>query len=151
MDQYIAEQSQVETDLLRILMEGIRSVISWKAEERAVARKLSSLRFVVHSFERHLGRVFTLEECDGYMAFIPLQAPRLSRAVDSLKSEHEEIRTSVRRIAHTLEHITSADEARLAQLCDELLTLLKRLDHHLRKESDIFQEAYEQDRGGGEG
>lgn len=152
MSRDIAKQTEVESGLVKLLVEGLRSAVSWKVQGGDFSRKLSTLRFTVRSFQGHLDRLFVLEEYDGYMDLVNNKAPRLSRAVDALKLEHEQFRTGIRRIALGLERISSPmDEAKFAKLCDELLELLDKLDAHGRKETDLFQEAFEQDRGGGEG
>ena len=71
--------------------------------------------------------------------------------MDALKLEHDQFRTEVRRISLGLERISSMDQAKFANHCDELLDLLDKLEIHGRKETDLIQEAFEQDRGGGEG
>jgi len=107
---------------------------------------------IVRSFQGHLDRLFALEEYDGYMDLVNKRAPRLSKIVDALKLEHEEFRGGVRRIALGLERISSpTDQAKFDTVCGELLDLLDKLEVHGRKETDLFQEAFEQDRGGGEG
>ena len=71
--------------------------------------------------------------------------------MDALTLEHEQIRAGIRRTAQRLERISSTDQAGFATLCDEILAQLKLLDEHGKKEVDVLQEAFEQDRGGGEG
>jgi hypothetical protein len=53
-------------------------------------------------------------------------------------------------VVHRLEQISSTDYASFTSLCDELRSLLDRLDEHNGKETDLMQEAFKRD-GGGEG
>ena len=150
MSHDIAQQTKVETDMLKLLMEGLRSTVAWKVQDHDITRKLSTLRFIAQSFQRHLDRLFAVEEKDGYMDLAG-KKPRLSRTVDALKLEHGEFRTEIQRIVHGLEGISSNEHATFCTLCEELLALLEKLDEHSKKEADLFLEAFEQDRGGGEG
>jgi len=143
----IAQQTVVENDMLKLLVEGLRSALAWKVTND-FSRKLSSVRFITQSFQRHLERLMALQEYDGYMDRLEKKAPQLARAVSDLRQEHETFRTGSRRILHGLEHVSSTDHATFANLCDELLTLLKDLDEHSKKETDLYHEAFEQDAGG---
>lgn len=151
MSPELAQQTLVENEFLKVLMESLRITLAWKVQGHDFSRKLSTLRFVAHSFQRHLERVFSLEEIDGYMDLIAKKAPRLSRTVGALKMEHDSFRNGIRRIVHGLEHMSPANQAGFDSVCAELLMLLQQLDEHGKKETDLFQEAFEQDRGGGEG
>ena len=147
MNQDIAQQMIVENSVLKLLVEGLRSALAWKVTND-FSRKLSSVRFIAHSFQRHLERLMALEEYDGYMDRLEEKAPQLARTVSHLKQEHDNFRTGLRRILHGLEHVSSADRATFTNLCDELLKLLQGLDKHSKKETDIYHEAFEQDAGG---
>jgi len=151
MSQDIAKQTEVENGLLNLLIEGLRSTIAWRVEGNDFSRKLSTLRFIVRSFQGHLERLFALEEYDGYMDLVNKRAARLSRTADALKLEHDQFRIGIRRIAQGLERISPMDQVNFAARCDELLALLERLCEHGKQEIDLIQEAFEQDRGGGEG
>jgi hypothetical protein len=144
----IARQTVIENHILRLLIEGLRSALAWKLATDDFSRKLSSVRFITQSFQRHLERLMALEEYDGYMVRLEKKAPQLTRAVSDLKQENETFRTEIRRILHGLEHLSSTDRATFANLCDELLNLLKDLEEHCKKETDLYHEAFEQDAGG---
>ena len=148
MNHDIAQQTVVENDLLKLLVEGLRSALAWKVTNDEFSRKLSSVRFITQSFQRHLERLMALEEYDGYMDRLEKKAPQLTRAVSDLKQEHETFRTGIRHILLGLEQGSSTDHATFANLCDELLILLQNLDEHSKKETDLYHEAFEQDAGG---
>src|SRR5271166_3255072 len=113
MSQEIAQQTLGETYILKRLMEGLRATVAWKIQGNDFSRKLSTLRFIVRSFQGHLDRLFALEEYDGYMDLVNKRAPRLSKTVDALKLDHDEFRGGVRRIALGQERISSpTDEAK---------------------------------------
>ena len=106
MSQDIAKQTEVENGLVKLLIEGLRSTLAWKVHSNDFSRKLSTLRFIVRSFQGHLDRLFALEEYDGYMDLVNKRSPRLSRTVDALKQEHDEFRSAIRRISLGLERIS---------------------------------------------
>ena len=148
MNDDIAQQTVVENDILKLLIEGLRFALAWTVTNDNFSRKLSSVRFTTQSLERHLVRLMALQEHDGYMERLEKKAPQLARAVSDLKQEHEIFRTESIRILHGLEHVSSTDHDTFANLCDELLILLKDLDQHSKKETDLYHEAFEQDAGG---
>src|SRR5262249_40241546 len=87
--QDIAEQARFEQQLLRQVMEGLRLSTTWQVREPDASRKLSSLRFVTSSFQRHLERLLALEEDDGFMDKEVAGAPHLGRATEALRAEHD--------------------------------------------------------------
>ena len=65
--QDVARQTQVEHEMLGHIMEALRTAAGWQVRGPDASRKLSTLRFVAGSFQRHLEHLLTLEECDGYL------------------------------------------------------------------------------------
>jgi hemerythrin-like domain-containing protein len=146
--QDVARQIQVEHELLRHLMEGLRITAGWQVQGPNAARKLSTLQFVVQSFQRHLERLLTLEEHDGYLDLVVACTPWLGRAADGLRAEHDRFRAEARQLVQRLERLTATDASGLDKVCADLLLLLKKIDEHNRKEAALLQEALERDEGG---
>src|SRR5947207_15996801 len=94
----LAQQTLVEHGLLLLLMEGLRNTLAWKVPGTDFARKLSTLRFITQSFQRHLERVLALEEYDGYMDLVLKESPQLGNVVDGLRQEHDQFRAEARHI-----------------------------------------------------
>ena len=151
MEQDVAQQMQVEHGLLQHLIGGLRAAAAWPVPGPDASRKLSTLRFVAGSFQRHLERLLALEEYDGYLGLARACAPRLVRAADALRAEHERFRTEARRLAQRLERLPGTDPAALGPVCADLLALLGQVESHSEREMALVQEAFEQDEGGGEG
>ena len=152
MDRHdIARQTKVEHELLQYLIQGLRAAAAWSVPGPDASRKLSTLRFVAGSFQRHLERLLTLEEYDGYMGLVRATSPRLGRAADALRVEHEHFRSEAWRVAQRLERLPSSDREALKQVCAELLALLAQIESHNEKEMTLVHEAFGQDEGGGEG
>jgi hemerythrin-like domain-containing protein len=144
----VIRQVQVEKKMLKYLVEGLLSTLNWQIQGDDFSRKLSTLKFITRSFQNHQERLMALEEKDGYMDLVVDRHPHLSSSVESLRNEHDSIRQSLEKLTASLSAVTPTDNARLAESCDELRNLLKIVELHHRKESDLFQEAFEREEGG---
>ena len=146
MEQDVAQQMQVEHGLLQHLIGGLRAA-AWPVPGPDASRKLSTLRFVAGSFQRHLERLLALEEGD-YLGLVRAASPRLVRAADALRAEHERFRTEARRLAQRLERLPGTDPAALGPVCADLLALLGQVEGHSEREMALVHEAFGQDEGG---
>jgi hemerythrin-like domain-containing protein len=146
--QDVARQTQVEQELLGHIMQVVRISAGWPVPGPDASRKLSTLRFVAQSFQRHLEHLLTLEEYDGYMDLVRTCAPRLGRMTDALKAEHHVFRSETRRLVQRLERLPATDVTALDLVCGELLELLKKVEEHNDKETELIQDAMAQDEGG---
>jgi hypothetical protein len=144
----LAQQTQVENGMLKCLVEGLRNTLAWEVQGNDFARKLSTLRFIAHSFQRHMERLMTLEEHEGYMDVVLETNPNLEKTVEALKQEHDYFRKSIREIIQGLDHVSPSDQATFSRLCGDMAALLKKLDKHDGKEADIVQEAFKREPGG---
>jgi hypothetical protein len=146
--QDVARQTQVEQELLGHIIQVVRISAGWQVPGPDASRKLSTLRFVSQSFQRHLEHLLTLEEFDGYMDVVKTAAPRLGRLTEALKSEHDAFRGRTRMLVQRLERLPATEVKTLDGLCGELLDLLTRVEEHNAKETALIQEAIHQDDGG---
>jgi hemerythrin-like domain-containing protein len=146
----IAQQTNVEHGLLKSITDSLRLAVGWKTHGEDVSRKLSTVRFVAQSLQRHLDHLFALEEYDGYMDVVVSVSPHLGKRVDGLRQEHDRLRHAVARSVQGLERVPLTDQATLDEVCAELLVVLHQLDEHSRKEAQLLQEALKRE-GGGEG
>jgi hypothetical protein len=144
----IAEQTRVENGMLKYLVEGLRMALAWKVHGADFSRKLSTMRFITQSFQRHLEHMMTLEEKNGYMDMVLTSAPQLGRSVDALRKDHEWFRSSLGGIVNRLERVSSTDTASFADISQDLHNVLHKLDEHSKKEADLVLEAIERDEGG---
>jgi hemerythrin-like domain-containing protein len=144
----VARQTQVEQELLGHIMQVVRISAGWPVPGPDASRKLSTLRFVAQSFQRHLEHLLTLEEYDGYMDLVRTCAPRLGRLTEALKLEHDVFRGRTRQLVQRLERLAATDVKTLDTVCTEMLELLNRVEEHNKKETELIQEAIAQDEGG---
>jgi hemerythrin-like domain-containing protein len=147
-NQDVAQQTLVEHGMLKHITDALRAVLAWQVQEGGSARKLSSMRFITQSLQRHLDHLWELEEHDGYMGVVTERIPHLGRQVDALQQEHDRFRRAVRGIVARLERLSPADDTGLGDLCGETLGLLDKLDEHSRKEVGLVQEAFDWEEGG---
>jgi hemerythrin-like domain-containing protein len=146
----VGQQIKVENGMLKYLVEGLRTTLAWETQGTEYCRKLSTLRFIAHSFQRHMERLMTLEEYDGYMEDVLARNPNLRNTVGALRREHDVFRKGIREIIRELEHVVASDQSSFTKVCDELAVWLKKLDGHHEKEMDVLQEAFEREEGGGD-
>ena len=146
--QDVQQQVVIEHETLVHITSALRTTIGWEPQEPDFARKLSSLRFVCESFQRHLKRLFRLEQAEGYMTVVVDSRPQLSDQVRALRSEHVHFRKGVRDILARLAEVEPTDHATFSKISEDLLALLDRLDKHHRKEAGLLQEALLRDEGG---
>ena len=146
----ISQQMLIEHEMITHLETALRSILQWTSHGQDLSRKLSSLRFMGESFERHLERLMALEEHDGYMEVVVESHPQLKSQVDALRTDHDTFRYTLRRISSRLDRLSADDKVRIEQISDELLALLESLDVHSRKEVDLLQESFLQEEGGEE-
>jgi hypothetical protein len=144
----IAQQTLIESALLQRLVEGLREALAWQIQGDDFSRKLSTVRFISKSFQRHLERLMRLEEVDGYMDIVLEAKPSLSRTVPSLREDHHRFRQMSGQFVRQLEQVTDTDFESFMSTCHELSGLLDDLDRHHKKEAKLFQEAFEQEEGG---
>jgi len=144
----LVQQTMVEQNMLLLLVEGLRNTLAWEVQGGDIARKLSTLRFITQSFQRHLERVLAIEEDDGYMGLASQSSLWLGHGIHSLKMEHQQFRREAARIVHRFETVGPDDGDSFARICDELIGLLDRLQAHDDREGQLMQEAFARDEGG---
>jgi hemerythrin-like domain-containing protein len=142
------KQAAVEHEALRHIIGGLRTVLDWKPTTDDLARKLSSLRFIAQSFQRHLERLMALKEQDGYMTDAVEQMPALAEKVQALLRDHDEFEETLHRLVLRLEHLSPSDKPKFDAVCRDMEELLVKLEDHHRREADLMQEAFQRDVGG---
>lgn len=147
-DKDLAQQTSVETKLLTHLMDGLKVTMVWKLhDDDGLSRKLSTLRFIGQSFQRHLEHLLTLEEHGGYMETVTETSPHQGKAVEALRQEHDGFRSTTAKILFRLERMP-ADVLVLNRLCEEWRGLLDKIQKHNKKEIDLLLESLEREVGG---
>lgn len=142
------KQAAVEHEALRHIIGALRTVLDWKPSAEDLPRKLSSLRFIAQSFQRHLERLMALKEQDGYMTDAVDQMPSLAEKVQALLRDHDEFEETLHRLVLQLEHLSASDKSKVDATCVQMEELLLKLEDHHRREAKLMQEAFSRDVGG---
>jgi hypothetical protein len=146
--QEVAQQTHVEQEMLGHIMHVLRTSSAWPVSGTDASRKLSTLRFVSQSFQRHLERLLSLEENNGFLDLVRASAPWLGRKTDALQAQHNSFRAQAQQFVGRFERLSSTDLPGLDAVCADLLVLLGKIEEHNRKGIALLQEALERDEGG---
>jgi len=144
----IAEQTLLEHETLQHVKAALRATLDWQVDRVGLERKVSSVKFIVESFRRHLERLMGLEEHGGYMTMVWEKNPNLNDRVERLRSDHDSLRSSLARILPRIEQDPQLGEEEVSTVCAELTAMLDELDRHDRDEIELLQEAFLRDEGG---
>lgn len=149
MDQaLLIQQTKVESHALEHVTRALEVMLGWDVAGDGYARKLASVRYFTEQYQRHLERLFALEEIDGYMESVSRLNPELASQVEGLKREHEQFRAALRK---TVLQIELASPARLEEFeatCIDLRSTINQVLDHLRQENELLVESLHRDTGG---
>jgi hypothetical protein len=143
----IAKQIEVELLLLMTIRQALRIAVEWKPADAGNVRKLSTLRFVMSSFERHLNRMRVLADHGGYLHLVTHENPHLASEVLDLRNRRYELQAQWDGITLRLEQVLP-ESGEFAVLCGELETYLQDLETHGQHEMELFQHSFTQEEGG---
>lgn len=144
----ISDQFQIEQRLINNTVASLRTALDLKAEEQGAARKLSTIRFVVDSFHRHVERLMAINEHDGYMSYITNSNAEMVPAIKKLRQEHNDLREELGRIVTSLERLSPHNVGSVERAYDSLRALLNTYDDRSQREMHLVQEALLRDVGG---
>lgn len=149
----LQESSTLSTSLMehRILghvKQALRVTLNWKAPAVSMPRKLSSLKFTIKSFQRHLERVISIEEEGGYLIEVVERKPYLQDRIDRLAGQHRRFRNRVRELVPELGTIHEWEDDRFHDVCGDISRLLDDLDMHDSAEIELLQDTLLMDEGG---
>lgn len=143
-----ANAAWMEHQILDHVKQALRVTLGWRVPSEGVARKLSSVQFTLKSFQRHLERVMNLEEQDGYMEMVGEIKPNMQSRVDRLEREHDQFRIELDDLFPRFEEISEFNPDGLDRLCEDVYSLLDKIDRHDKEETDLLQETLLCDEGG---
>jgi hypothetical protein len=144
----LIQQTKVESQALVHVTRALEGMLGWKVEDNSIDRKLSSVRFFTELYQRHLERLFALEEVDGYLENVSRLNPELANQVNQLHREHEEFRAAIRKSVVKIDLASPNDPAQFDKTCDELRTTVNQVLEHLRRERELLVEFFSRDTGG---
>ena len=143
-----ANVAWMEHQILEHVKDALRVTVSWRVPSVGVSRKLSSVKFTLQSFQRHLERLMNIEEQDGYMSVVCDAKPHLTSRVAQLEQDHEHFRRHLSLLIPEIESLSEYNEELFEDLCAEIDALLDDVDRHDREEVALLQETLMFDIGG---
>jgi hypothetical protein len=144
----LIQQTKVESQALEHVTRALEVMLGWTVDGQGYSRKLSSVRFFTELYQRHLERLFALEEIDGYMEGISRLNPELANQIDQLKQEHEQFRAAVRKSVVRIDLASPTQLAEFDATCEQLRKTINEVLEHLRRESELLVESLNRDTGG---
>jgi hypothetical protein len=144
----LIQQTKVEGQALEHVTRALEVMLGWTVEGDGYSRKLSSVRFFTELYQRHLERLFALEEVDGYLESVARLNPELSREVDRLHEEHEDFRSALRKSVVLIDLASPLRVADFNATCGQLRITINGVLEHLRRESELLFQSFNRDIGG---
>jgi hypothetical protein len=144
----LIQQTKVESQALEHTTRALETTIEWAVDGADYFQKLSSVRFFTELYQRHLERLFALEEVDGYMESVARLNPGLRIQVNDLQQQHEQFRTAIRKIMIRLDLAAPNHFTEIEATCRELRRIISRILEHIRRERELLVESVQPDSGG---
>lgn len=144
----LIEQIKVESDALEHVTRALQVMLGWTVANEGFDRKLSSVRFFTDLYQRHLERLFVLEEHNGYMKSVAKARPELANQVKSLEQEHEPFRVALRETVLRLDMALATQPEDFHRTCEQLQMTITKVIEHLHRERELLVESIERDTGG---
>jgi hypothetical protein len=144
----LIQQTRVESQALEHVTRALEAILNWTVAEEGFPRKLSSVRFFTELYQRHLERLFALEEIDGYMESVSRLNPELASQVDVLRKEHEPFRAALRESVLRLDLALPTQVVDFERTCAVLQDTMSQVLEHLHRESGLLIESFDRDTGG---
>jgi hypothetical protein len=144
----LANVGWIEHQMLEHIKNALRVTIAWRAPAVTSGRKLSSVRFAMKSFDRHLRRVINIEEEDGYLFDLTDSKPNQQHQVERLQLDHRRFRMRTTDLLDQLNELSDWQTDELEEVCRQIGQLLEDVDRHDSEEISLLQEAVLFDEGG---
>ncbi len=144
----LANVGWIEHQMLEHIKNALRVTINWRAPSVSSGRKLSSVRFAMRSFQRHLLRVVKIEEEGGYLFGLSDSKPNSQHQIERLQDDHRRFRNFANELMETLDDMADWESDELNDVCTQIATLLEDVDRHDAEEVQLLQEMILHDEGG---
>lgn len=140
------QQALFEHELLKHIAEALRTTIDWAMRTQDCSSRLPSLRFIAHSFHRHLEHILELEEREGYLPAIGSRRHAdLREEIKVLRCEHDDFRRRLRAAVERLEEASPTDYLTVGEVCTCLSHVLEEINDHNQREMALIDVVRERD------
>lgn len=138
----------MEHQILDHVKQALRVTLDWRVPAVGLPRKLSSVRFTLKSFLRHLQRLMDMEEQDGYMVVVAESKPNMQYRIERLEQDHARFRAVIEELLPEVEELTDFQGEQLEMACEKIAYFLANVDRHDSEEIELLQETLLCDEGG---
>ena len=138
----------MEQQVLGHIQQALQVTLDWRTPSVGLPRKLSSVRFTLKSFVRHLERIMEMEEQDGYMVVVAERKPNMQPCIERLEKDHANFRQQIDQLTAEMEDLTEFQHDEFEEACGKIAKLLAAVDRHTADEIDLLQETLLCDEGG---
>lgn len=142
----VSEWMMNERKNLTELTKLLRQHIAAKPEVN-LAEWLRGLRAGFERLIMHLRRHYAAKQADGYLSMVTEQRPTLSKQVERLRTEHEEIMHMGTQILEELTRIDAAQYLLVADVCARVQRFMAVVADHDQREIMITMYVFSQDMG----
>jgi hypothetical protein len=146
--QLLIQQTKVESLALEHVTRALEVMLGWAVDDGGYGRKLSSVRFFTELYQRHLERLFALEEIDGYMESIAHLNPEMVNQIEKLRQGHERFRLAIRKTVVRLDLASPSHLDEFDATCADLRSTINQVLEHMRQENEMLVESLDRDVGG---
>jgi len=128
------------------LMSKLRERVMYVPVSREV-KWIEGVKEAFEHFRAHMTKHMALEEHDGYMSAVTERRPALSKEVDRLAHEHDEVIKIMNAIHLVLEDMQPDDRLLMRDCCHRVQDLLAYIAHHENSENLMVMTAFTDDLG----
>lgn len=145
----LSKRLRIELNILSCVRDALRVALDAPLDDELREEWIERLRFLMSSFNRHLERLFAVEEEHGYMDILTQSPqPTLCQQADRLLAEHLRFRREILELRRDAEGLDSENLASYQSLRQRVHGFLIRVEHHRHREQELLLEAFLGDIGG---
>ena len=142
----LAKWMQSERQALQELSKFIRQHIA-EMPEVNLPEWLRGLKVAYERLQKHLERHFVAKQEDGYLRMVVEMRPTLSKQVEQMRREHDEILHLAERILHELSEVMPHSRLLIADVCARIQRFMAVVADHEQREVMITMYVFSQDIG----
>lgn len=147
-DTWCVSQVWHEHELVGHITAALRDMV--RAPRNAVGslRRRSRVLFGLRALQRHLERLLSMEESEGYLHAVAVDKPNLSHRIDRLQNDHQALRRRVEELVPAVDRLEETQHQQLDAVCSQIDSLLHEVERHDHAEIKLLQDLMLDDEGG---
>jgi len=137
----LSQQLLVEHEMLIQDIHSVRNILDWRDHDLDHSHKISSLQFSTASMHRHLERLLSLKEGQGYQELLAQPRSDIRSDSNTLHANHANLCKSLSGLVRRLEDLSPTDQEDYRKTCDKLAAVLAQIEHHCCQEMTLLEKA----------